>query len=266
MSRLFILPYRKGSKSVEFLYRGLEDLNVKMIRMENSKYRSREGDVVINWGNSQSELDFSKATVLNPPENLGYVTNKLNFFRRFDDVDPEIRPRLPEWTQDSDVVASWVGEGKTVFARTKLTGHSGEGIVPITPEEGYDPSNFKRNTLYTKYVKKKSEYRLHFFRGEIVDVQRKARRHDVADPNWLIRSHDNGFVYSRNDVGEVPEDVTHQATLAIQALNLDFGAIDVIYNKLHNEATVLEVNTACGLEGTTAQLYVDRFRAFVEGL
>jgi D-alanine-D-alanine ligase-like ATP-grasp enzyme len=44
---------------------------------------------------------------------------------------------------------------------------------------------------------------------------------------------------------------------------LDFGAVDVIWNEKEDKYYVLEVNTACGLEGTTLDKYVEQFRRYV---
>ncbi|MNY81884.1 hypothetical protein D3C86_2236870 [compost metagenome] len=43
--------------------------------------------------------------------------------------------------------------------------------------------------------------------------------------------------------------------LAVNALGLDFGAADVIWNDHRKQAFVLEVNTAPGLTGTTLEKY-----------
>jgi D-alanine-D-alanine ligase-like ATP-grasp enzyme len=51
--------------------------------------------------------------------------------------------------------------------------------------------------------------------------------------------------------------------MAIKSLGLDFGAIDMIYNERRNQYYVLEVNTACGLTGTTLDKYVEVFKEFV---
>jgi hypothetical protein len=40
-------------------------------------------------------------------------------------------------------------------------------------------------------------------------------------------------------------------------LHLDFGAVDVGWNEHHGEATIYEVNTAPGLEGTTLEKYYE---------
>jgi hypothetical protein len=42
-------------------------------------------------------------------------------------------------------------------------------------------------------------------------------------------------------------------------LELDFGAVDLIWNENQNVVYVLEVNTAPGMEGTTLENYCDAF-------
>ena len=54
-----------------------------------------------------------------------------------------------------------------------------------------------------------------------------------------------------------------EATKAVAALGLDFGAVDVIYNEKYGRAYVLEVNTAPGLGEGIAIMYA---RVFMEKL
>ena len=250
MSRQFLLPYRKGSKSVKALWEGCET-NFKLIRLKDSKYKSKHGDKVLNWGNSTSDLDLSKATVLNHPDQVREVSNKKRFFEMMSEL-PDA-PNMPDWTTSKQEAQQWSDEGAMVFARTKLTGHSGQGIVVVEP----NTTNIPSAPLYTKYVKKKDEFRCHFWKGEVFDVQRKARRRDHEDPNFLIRSHENGFVYARENI-EVPDAVHREADKVVTSGVLDFGAIDIIYNRLHDKAYVLEVNTSPGLEGTTLYNYAQK--------
>jgi len=48
---------------------------------------------------------------------------------------------------------------------------------------------------------------------------------------------------------------------AVDALCLDFGAVDIIYNEHEDKYYVLEVNSAPGLEGTTLEKYVEALTA-----
>lgn len=259
-SKGWVLPYKAGSNSVRGL---LEELRTfKGIKPKDSKYRSKEGDLIINWGRTDCDLDLSKAEVLNPVENLRVCTNKKNFFEFMSRPSVEGLPRVPSWTLDKNEALQWVNDGKTVFVRTKLAGHSGDGIVQVETVE--DLETIPDRSLMVLYVPKKHEYRIHFFKGGLFDFQRKAKRNDHDDPNWRIRSHENGFVYTRNGI-EIPKDVRDQAQLCANSLNgiVDFGGIDIIYNEWHNKAYVLEVNTAPGLEGQTLYNYADQFKRYM---
>ena len=85
------------------------------------------------------------------------------------------------------------------------------------------------------------------------DAQEKRRRSGV-ETNSKIRTEEHGWVFCRGNV-QVPDDVKLQAESAVSALGLDFGGVDVIWNEKEQQAYVLEVNTAPGLEGTTVTTY-----------
>jgi hypothetical protein len=96
----------------------------------------------------------------------------------------------------------------------------------------------------------------------VFDVQRKARTRDVPDDevNWKIRNTAGGFIFAREGVtpSNVHPDVLYQAQRAIAVIpGLDFGAVDVIWNRSRGGAYVLEINTAPGLEGTTLTRYTE---------
>lgn len=172
--------------------------------------------------------------------------------------------RTPEYTSIKAEAGLWLAGGHTVVERHVLNGNSGDGIRLVEPN---DEEGLSRCPLYVKYVPKKQEYRIHVCGGQAVDIQRKARRKDVADEdiNWKIRNHDNGFIFARNEDGEVPADVIVQAVSAVGTLGLAFGAVDVIFNEKSQQAYVLEVNTAPGLAGATLEGYVSRFKDYLEG-
>lgn len=242
MPRIRVLPYRQGSRSASAL---AEVLGGRALRLENSRFRKRPGDTIINWGSTTPRGDIDK----NQPANIRTASNKLEFFRA---MPEELIPRF--WTRREDIP----NDVYPIVCRTVLAGHSGDGIVIAN-----SPAELVAAPLYVQYVKKKSEFRIHLGkRGqEIVTIcrQKKVRRTDVENPNWLVRNHANGFIFQRNGI-EVPEAVQSVAESSFANLELDFGAIDVIYNEAANRAYVLEVNTAPGLEGQTVNDYVSFFR------
>ena len=250
MSRTRMYAQNEHSKSAKALS---EMLGVKRIKHRDSKFSPKETDQIINWGSSSLPVGYSSVRVLNRPEVVGKVTNKLKFFREMRDSGTCVVP----WTTSKLEVKEWLDRGSLVVARTKLTGHSGEGIVLIENEEGIVDA-----PLYTKYIPKKFEYRLHFICGELMWKQKKGRSLDTPDDNvdWKIRNRANGFIYMNNNVS-VPSDVVTEANNAFYKSGLDFGAVDVIYNEKKNKAYVLEINTAPGLEGSTLEIYRDYFKS-----
>lgn len=209
--------------------------------------------VLINWGNSEP-YPYRNCKVINHPEAVNLASNKINTFSRWarDSIS------CPEWTTDADCAYSWLENGNTVFARTRLQGHSGDGIVILSSTDDFVPA-----PLYTKYIKKKKEFRVHVFNDEVIDVQEK-RRSMGSDAGFLIRNHANGFVFCRDDIVE-PTDLRDVAIKAVSSLGLDFGAVDIIYNAHYDKCYALEVNTAPGLEGTTLQSYVNKIKEVAYG-
>ncbi|OYV41136.1 MAG: hypothetical protein B7Z80_02670 [Rhodospirillales bacterium 20-64-7] len=111
--------------------------------------------------------------------------------------------------------------------------------------------------LYTKYIFKVREFRVHVVNGAVIDTQQKIRDPEKEPLSWKVRSHENGFIFARN--GIVPSDTRDNlACSACTALGLDFGAVDIVEDKKGN-FYVLEINTAPGLEGQTIKSYGDAF-------
>lgn len=239
--KTYILPYKASSESAKALANALD---IKRIKLENSKFKPK-GKRVINWGCSSipEYIKNSNAEILNADVSL--ASCKKKFFMAVAGNEWCI----PFYLSKEEAIAS----GKTIVCRTILNGHSGAGIVIAeNPEEIVDAP------LYTEYIKKEQEYRIHVFDGNIIFEQRKARNKDVEDDNvnWQVRNHANGFIYSHQGV-DVPECVQWAAIASVQAVGLCFGAADVLYNAKQNKAYVLEVNTAPGLSGpATLEAYV----------
>lgn len=143
--------------------------------------------------------------------------------------------------------------GRTVFARTLVNSTSGRGIVE------YDTTldtPVPRAPLYTEYIPKKAEYRVHVFNGEVIDVQQKKKKREFNQDNrdTRIRNLSNGYIYSRD--GIVPPDgLSDLAIRAVSAVGYSYGAVDIIFNERRNACYVLEVNSRPGLMNTTLERY-----------
>jgi glutathione synthase/RimK-type ligase-like ATP-grasp enzyme len=260
-----ILPYKTGSKSVKTL---CEALDVKALRLTNSKWKVKNDSLVINWGSSEFHSlhhipcpEDTTVTILNSPLKVREAVDKLKFFQLLKDftVSPEIEDDIvPEFWTDKEYIPAGA---YPIVCRTVLNGHSGVGIVIAdTPDDLVDAP------LYVRYMKKKKEFRIHVGKTSdgtfvVIAEQQKVAKHGTEPTDWRIRSHSNGFVFQRQGIN-VPLHVRSAAMRALEATGLDFGAVDVILTT-GGKASVLEVNTAPGLEGQTVQDYADFFKEFM---
>ena len=239
-----IYPYKQGSRSARAL---ADALGGRVLRLQGSTYRYDARNLHINWGNSQNS---PYQGILNSAMYVSQASNKLSAFERMRIEGVQI----PEfWTRIEDIP----DDAFPIVCRTILNGHSGRGIVIADNRDALVPA-----PLYVKYMKKRDEYRIHVGRMGIIAIQRKAIPNGTEPIDTRIRNHHNGYVFVRNNV-EPPVQVLEQASRAIDALGLDFGAVDIIYNNHYQRATVLEVNTAPGLEGQTIEDYANYFRGLI---
>jgi glutathione synthase/RimK-type ligase-like ATP-grasp enzyme len=247
-----IYPYKKGSASAKAL---AQALGCKRLKVEGKPYTIKYGEVLINWGSSQPKRGLEGEDILNHPECVANAANKLTTLKLF----KEAGVSAPHWTESREEAQEWLGK-HTVVVRKLLNGHSGAGIEIVDPT-GLDVE-LPEAPLYTKYIKKDQEYRIHVAGGEVIFQQRKARKLEVKDEevNWQVRNLAGGFIFA-NDGVVAPDFVLQEALKAVVSLGLDFGAVDVLTTK-KGEAYVLEVNTACGLAGKTIDAYVKYFNSF----
>ena len=253
-----IMPYKLGSKSAKAL---AQHLGIKRCRVNSKEFRNNYNHVIVNWGSGILPNWWQpRFRIINHPDKVAVAGNKLLTFQALEDTDV----RIPEFTTRLGEADDWLQQEKlTVVVRKYLRAHSGKGIVII---DGSDPDHddLPIAPLYVKYVKKAAEFRIHVFGGKVIDIQQKRKRQelDKEDVNFQVRNLDGGWVFCRGDL-DVPHDVKVQAVRAVQGLGLDFGAVDIGWNQYHKEATVFEVNTACGLEGTTVELYAKALKEYL---
>ena len=252
-SRVAIAPYKRGSRSAKILRASLTQAlgrNVLFINPDRVAL-CKPTRIVINWGSSA--VSDTQARVLNNPIAVGAAANKLATLEYFQ-IDGVAHP---EFALDIETARDWIDRGFYVVCRQLLTAHSGRGIVVARQH-----SELIDAPLYTKYIRKKKEFRVHVFNDQVIDIQEKRRSSAVDDHHPYVRNHSNGYVFCRGDIVE-PDDLRGLATSAVRSLGLDFGAVDIVWNEYQNKCFALEVNTACGLEGSTVDKYVQAIREVV---
>lgn len=255
---LFMYSYNMGSEGATNLAR---ELGIRKIRHENSKFKGGLNKTVINWGSSNLPPEVMKSKVINDPKAVAIAANKLSFFQAVKD-----KVSIPPFTTDLQEAIKWTADNFIVCARQKLTGSGAEGLVLM---DRNNPDSFVKAPLYTQYIPKIDEYRIHVVNKAVTDVQRKALRSSWSEenpgktPNFKIRNLENGFIYMRENI-KAPPSVIDEAVKAVVSTGLHFGAVDVIYNHRHSKAYVLEVNCAPGVEGTSIKNYAAAFTDLVK--
>jgi glutathione synthase/RimK-type ligase-like ATP-grasp enzyme len=178
----------------------------------------------------------------------GQGVNKLTQYRWF---SLNAVPAL-EFTDDVYEAKTWLEDGHTVFGRTLLNASCGKGIVVMEPED-----SLYLCPVYTKYKKKKREFRVHVFKDQVVSIVEKKKRKDFnGERDTKIRNVANGYVFCQ-EVENIPEGLQTLAIKAAQVSPSDFRGVDIGYNERNNELFVIEVNSAPGIEGTNLMKYTE---------
>ena len=185
----------------------------------------------------------------------GQSVDKLTQYQWF--FDNEI-PAL-DFTDDFLTAHEWLQEGHVVFGREYLNASCGKGIVVIEP----NMEDLPICPVYTKYKKKKREFRVHVFKDQVVSVTEKKRRKEFnGERDTKIRNLANGYVFIQSVENE-PEGLRELALRAAAVTKSDFRGVDVGYNELKDELFVIEVNSAPGIQGSNVDKYLNTMVQYV---
>jgi hypothetical protein len=256
MKNLYYLPYQMHSGSVKEIQDKLGGLKIR----PQGNYAFRPNHLVVNWGNGNTPYwgggVVPNSRLLNHWGAVSTAVNKLKAFQIF----KEKNVPTPDWTSDRTKAEEWVRAGRVVFCRTKLSAMEGKGIVIATTPEAVIPA-----PLYTRLFPKNKEYRVHVFKGEVIDyVQKKLAADAPENRSKYIRNTANGWIFARSGIA-LPEAVSVAAKQAVEALKLDFGAVDLAISA-EGRVAVFEVNTAPGIEGTTIEKYTEAITKYGNSL
>jgi len=177
----------------------------------------------------------------------GNLIDKCSQYRWFTDNDIV----CPEYTMDNDVARAWLTDGHIVFCRTLTRASEGRGIVVAETVDQLVPA-----AVYTKYTKKKREFRVHIYKDKLVRVVEKKKRAGwEGSRDTRIRNTANGYVFCRS-VDNIPEGLVELALKASCVTASDFKGVDIGYNELKDQLFVIEVNSAPGIDGSNVDDYV----------
>lgn len=250
MKKRIFMYCNRASSSAARLANAIGATRIKRV---GSKYRQKPDDIVINYG--CSDCGDIKPTI-QPCHGVVRATSKMKTFTELKDAGIPV----PEWTKDKELAQGWLGKGK-VLGRDVDRGSQGRGIH-VYPK-GH---NLEDHLFYVRYVKKEREFRYHVAFGKVIHISEKLKVNpDDRGVNFdpYIRSHNKGWVLAFNHLADKPppkggEEV---AVRVCDRLHLSFCAVDMAWSAAKG-FTVLEANSAPGIEETTLDKYAEAFNAY----
>lgn len=162
----------------------------------------------------------------------------------------------------------------------------------------------KKKGYFQNYIDIESEFRLHVVNGEVIYAQRKTVRTNmkeahvndqmdkikrmaekkgtkvddetlkfalgyqgdkIAGQDLIVKSNTRGYKFSNVKLANVNKDLAAEAIKAVEALGLQFGAVDCAIDT-DKKAWIIEVNTGPGLEGTAFKNYVAAFTKMINDI
>lgn len=221
----------------------LEQSEVEVIH--NPRSTPQDQIPIIRWGSARFiELDnlYLDTPILNHGDEIEFNLHKDWAHKKM----LEAGVRAPAMWTDYMTAKRASREMGTDFLRRRKHHVQGKDIIRLNPRRD-KLSRERRSGYYVQYLEKEAEFRLHIFQDKCIGVAEKVRREDEEASN-TIWNFENGWdlVYTPKDQRE--EDIPNyremegESIKALRALNLDFGAVDIIMAE--NKPYILEVNTA----------------------
>ena len=253
-----IQPYAKTSISSKKLAKAL---GCKRIAIRRETYRHPQGRKVINWGSQKLYPGIPETDYINNPTAIGLASNKIKTLQKLTEKDVPTLGFTLSRDEAQEKLDSM--EVNAIYVRHSLSTHSGKGIEVVS-----HGSIVPEAPLYTFDLYKWTEWRLHVgtkVQGDslvahTIRVQQKVRRDKTkrdpgSDP---VRNHGADYVFRVQDLN-IPDErqLVKVGADALTALGLRFGAIDMAHTA--DGWKVIEVNTACGLDGATT---VDAYKRY----
>lgn len=197
-------------------------------------------DLLLRWGNAKRAPRGEPGTCINQAAAIWSAGDKYTSLQKLS----EAGIRVPDHSLNPPPLGgdTWLVRSRRGFGGKDILIHDGAA----------------RGEWYSKFIPNDREYRIHVVNGEVIRVQRKYLEHPDKRTSEHIKNHDNGYVF------KAPQKTLNKSRLeaavkAVEALGLDFGAVDLVID--HNGLEyVLEVNTAPACSPLTLSAYVEAFK------
>jgi len=198
-------------------------------------------ELLIRWGSRKSMPPC--VIELNTADAIRNASDKLTAYSYLNNAGL----RVVFMTPDFDKAMSGAPDG-IVFGRNR-TGFGGRDIVVYRGNER--PS--RHHDFYTPWYAAPREVRIHVVRDKVVRIQGKYLDYPEKAGENLIKNYIHGYRF-RAPKQELHHRRRNDAIQAVQALGLDFGAVDMLIWG-DRDHYILEVNTAPACSPLTAKCY-----------
>lgn len=208
---------------------------------------ARSGDVVIRWGANHNRFQGrypQGVRILNPRLVLSKIDQSALFIRHGVNV-PEVFISRRQWEQ----------AGRPRVVRKPAFGQMGTGMTLINSPNPH----LHRDMLYQRYIEKEREFRAMMV-GELIAFFMEKMPPANGDFRWNE--------HRGSEWRAVPEDRRLRIAIkqagfgALQALEYDFGAVDIIQKG--NDLYVLEVNSRPEFGESNARRFISAIQSHLE--
>jgi len=204
-------------------------------------------------------------------ESLNYnsenTADKLRCFNNFKDS----KIPFPRLLTREEIINGDASSLPKCFIGRKNFSHSGRGMVKYLTSNyngysaiimGYKTTCRKKklpeHDFFVEFLSCKKEYRIHIFRGNVILELKKNIPKESSQKNY-IHTLEQGFSMSPCYIEhEKRNEILFYAVKAIEACELDFGAVDIFID-INDNIYVLEVNSDPGMPGVIGYVYYLEF-------
>lgn len=264
MKPAFIFPYHSASLGARKLAQNCSFQFHKREYIYNAFEKVRGGKfTVINWGNRRPfGVSYPEQVTVCYYNDPVKVNNMLDHIDTFTLLKNKGIP-TPDFTTSVTEAIDWHRSGRPIFAKSRFGRTTfSENLV-----------QFVESPFWTVYKKKTNEYRVHVAFGDIIAIQEKKLREtdhlgnpiNPEDVDFRIQSGENGFIL-RKTSDDVVARVRDLAKDAIKACELDFGAVDIINNRVTKKSFVYKVRPSPLLNEDLAVDYGKAFQKRLDNL
>jgi len=208
---------------------------------------------LIRWGSRAvgPNGDTSMSRILNPSAAIGRASDKLESLSLMRDQGIPV----PDFDTDPEALVERVGF--PILGRRTQHARATDVVLCLQRRDW----RRRPRDYYVAYVPTTREYRLHVAGGEVIRVQGKYL--DVSEDYlpW-IRNFATGYRF-RAPRRRLHNTRLNDAVGAVEALGLDFGAVDLIVSD-NGSHYILEVNTSPSCSPLTGAAYVNAFARMLD--